>query len=669
MGIAKIEISNYKSIKKCSLDITDINLLIGENGCGKSSILSAVKFFMQNLGSDEEINECGNIFDMNNPFSNCVKISIYFDMSKFRLIASNQLLKNDAKRYRSYYLKIMKLSVNKLLKVSLTKIKDKRILWNIARNDRKILSSIFPVYFLDSRRIDLFDWSELWYSIGDLIKLDNDISMQFQEAINKHMDECNDPKFLYALRNINNIIQTSPVQILQYSPKEYSNSLLKTYLQGDTFTYKTKKLTYFSNGTNAYNYTIFLLDILELISKTKLKTPTIVLDEPELSLHHSLVDNLSNKIFESGRYIKTIASTHSPRLVKNVLQDSEQKKLIYHVKLKNNYSKTSRMKLFTNINSREKTFITDDHSNAYFSKILLCVEGESDLGFFSNKYIRDIYPILNSVDIYKSMSNKVIENIIHPQKRKYSTPCITLLDMDKVLNFDLRKSKFKLDCFFIKSKEAFKFQLSYKTARLNYIYKRITGIVDKSNINFNEKWGFCEDDYYFSLVKLLKEYFASQSTFINATTIEGMIVTKDNFEIFTEFFTSKLKNNRLNKFQSLYNCFDTSAQKCNFLRLVCNGKSDTILNTDKLKLSRSEKTQIEELRQRKTDGWMSEFIEFYVKKFFSQQGLLCSSFQQYKSIIYKKPDLKEQLKSNFYNDFKELSSLIRLIESNCNVII
>ncbi len=668
MGIAKIEILNYKSIKKCNMDLTDINLLIGENGCGKSNILSAVKYFMQNLGSDEEINDCGNIFDINNPFSNCVKISIYFDISKFRLIASNQLLKNEVKRYRSYYLKIMKLSVNKLLKVSLTKIKGKRIIWNIPRDDRKILSSIFPVYFLDSRRIDLFNWSELWHSIGDLIKLDNDIRIEFQEAISKHMDECKDSKFIYTLKNINDIIKTSPVQLLQYSPKEYSNSLLKTYLQGDTFTYKTKKLAYFSNGTNAYNYTIFLLDILELISKTKLKTPTIVLDEPELSLHHSLIDNLSNKIFESGSYIKTIASTHSPRLVKNVLQDSEQRKLIYHVKFINSYSKISKMKLFTDINSREKTFITDDHSNAYFSKILLCVEGESDLAFFSNKYIRDIYPILNFVDIYKSMSNKVIENIIHPQKRKYSTTCITLLDMDKILNFDIKKSKFKLNSFFKKSGEAYKYQLSYNSAPLNYLYKRISGIVNKSHISYDDKWGFCDDVHYITLVKLLKEYFASQSIFINATTIEGMIVNKDNFQIFTEFYLKKLSDSELIKFHSIYDSFITVTEKCNFLRLLCNGKSDTILNTDKLKLPKTETKNIEILRKRKTDGWMSEFIEYYLEKLIERTGLVFSNFKEYKSLVNKYPDLKNFITNEFKVDFKELNSLIQLIELNSGVI-
>ena len=42
--IQKVEIENYKSIQKLKLDLGRVNVLIGENGCGKSNILEAIAF-------------------------------------------------------------------------------------------------------------------------------------------------------------------------------------------------------------------------------------------------------------------------------------------------------------------------------------------------------------------------------------------------------------------------------------------------------------------------------------------------------------------------------------------------------------------------------------------------------------------------------------------------
>ena len=42
--ITSIVIENYKSIHKLNLEVGRFNVLIGENGCGKSNILEAVTF-------------------------------------------------------------------------------------------------------------------------------------------------------------------------------------------------------------------------------------------------------------------------------------------------------------------------------------------------------------------------------------------------------------------------------------------------------------------------------------------------------------------------------------------------------------------------------------------------------------------------------------------------
>ena len=81
MGIERIKIENYKSIKKCNLNLSQLNALIGENGCGKTNVISAIKYFYNNIISE---NDDGEIFDKNNSFSNTVRIGIEYDCTHLR---------------------------------------------------------------------------------------------------------------------------------------------------------------------------------------------------------------------------------------------------------------------------------------------------------------------------------------------------------------------------------------------------------------------------------------------------------------------------------------------------------------------------------------------------------------------------------------------------------
>ena len=84
--LKRIKIENYKSIKHCDISISELNLLIGGNGTGKTNILEAIDYFYNNI-SNTSIKE--NIYDLNNEFSNCVKISLFFDLNNFVKIAKS----------------------------------------------------------------------------------------------------------------------------------------------------------------------------------------------------------------------------------------------------------------------------------------------------------------------------------------------------------------------------------------------------------------------------------------------------------------------------------------------------------------------------------------------------------------------------------------------------
>ena len=51
MSIKSIEISGYKSISHVKVYNRQITALIGQNGSGKSNILSAIQYFYRNLTS------------------------------------------------------------------------------------------------------------------------------------------------------------------------------------------------------------------------------------------------------------------------------------------------------------------------------------------------------------------------------------------------------------------------------------------------------------------------------------------------------------------------------------------------------------------------------------------------------------------------------------------
>lgn len=53
--LRKIQISGYKSIKKCNLDLNKINVLIGSNGAGKSNFISALSLLQKVLNKELQI--------------------------------------------------------------------------------------------------------------------------------------------------------------------------------------------------------------------------------------------------------------------------------------------------------------------------------------------------------------------------------------------------------------------------------------------------------------------------------------------------------------------------------------------------------------------------------------------------------------------------------------
>lgn len=57
MKISRIKIENFRSIKKTEFAITDFNIFIGQNNCGKTNFFEAIEFFFNGIGRGINIDE------------------------------------------------------------------------------------------------------------------------------------------------------------------------------------------------------------------------------------------------------------------------------------------------------------------------------------------------------------------------------------------------------------------------------------------------------------------------------------------------------------------------------------------------------------------------------------------------------------------------------------
>lgn len=73
MKLVKCKIENFRSYENVEINFADLNVIIGKNDVGKSTILEALKFFFdENKASDNDI----NVYSERNNFS----ISCYFEV-------------------------------------------------------------------------------------------------------------------------------------------------------------------------------------------------------------------------------------------------------------------------------------------------------------------------------------------------------------------------------------------------------------------------------------------------------------------------------------------------------------------------------------------------------------------------------------------------------------
>lgn len=661
MGLVKIKIENYKSINKSIINLKDINLLLGENGTGKSNIISAIIYFYNNLISRDEIDD---IFDMNNLYNNRVEISLTFDMSRLRKYC-NANIKNKNTNYQSYFERIVKYIDENEITITLVKIRDMRIKWSHNIEIRKIIANLFPIYNIDSREIDLINWDVLWKRIGDLTKVENDLKLELKNNM-KELIEKKSVNMKKRLDGIQDIFDQLNIKLHSLKSNEYAAILSQIYFDGSEFNFKGGKLNNFSNGTNSYNYTCLLIYILRMLSQTKMKEPIIILDEPEISLHNNMIDNLTESFCQCSKDLTFIIATHSPRLVKNILIRDEGNFTIYQVYMLDKKTCVSKFKMFYTNKIREKVFITDQHASAYFAKAILLVEGETELELFNNKYLRILYECLNKFEIIKGMSDEVVYEIVSPHKRNCVIPTISLIDMDKVYSYrdNLNKKYFSL----FEDKEKYYFRMKKdenpRTEIIN-LKQRIYKMAKSCKFHYEYPFFSSNDENYDTFVDNIQKYFQVYGIYVAKTTIEGMLITIENCDKVL-MFLSKFEPKKFASIMPIYEILPNKNIKLNFLRLIFNGKSDFIFTYKQIieknkRLDNTIKEVIMKNRISKT-AWVTEWLKYYFSSIIS---LDYNDKNLYYEFLEKMQDkaTKKMVYKIFKRDFYELDFFLDIVNN------
>lgn len=664
MAIKRLEISGYRSIDNINIEAKQIVGLIGQNGSGKSNILSALNYFYKNLIS--EWDEKG-IFDTYNSFRNEICIRITYDLKNILKISQHNLngMEEEHKGYEKFYQKIQGISRNDEVILELRKRKGRPAVWNVSYNIRQIIAAVFPVYFVDARQIMLTDWTNIWNLIGDLLKLQNEESGILRDDITEMVMK-HDSGTANKIQQLKKVLNEKMINVRQLTSGELGKIISEIVLGGQMFQYGERSLKEHSNGTNAFNYTLFLIEILNLIKLYKLKEPVVILDEPEISLHNVMIDLLMERIIEASEDLQFFLSTHSSRCVKDIMEE-EIDCVIYHIALKGKYSNAKKVKNLSNQEVRERVIISEAYTNTCFAKMVVNVEGETEIELLKNKYLREVFPCLKNLEIVKGMSNQTVANLATPDKRNYQTPCISVIDMDKVM---VKKKNNSFQFVVLKDCRAEKEAYYYGTKRKDTLYlrKRIDGMCRKCRFSYELPLFSCNDPNFECLLKLVRQYYENYHFFVWKNTIEGALITADNKDVFCEFVRSSGLIKKRMKDVSWYLNTRKSNEQLNYIRLVFSGKSDFLLTKKQIKANNNKiDSDIEYNLETvdKTSGWVSQWMEYY---FLRIAGIDRNDPNKYRKFCHwvRKEGVKEKAVMEFQLDFKELYALLKRIEIEKN---
>lgn len=616
ISILSIRFKNVKSLGNTYIDLRNMNILIGRNGVGKTNIQKYLYYFYENLIENKLDTD---IFDKENPYNNYAEISIKFDLKEFLEIGKSQ-------PENEFFNKISELQEkDSTVSLTLKQYKNNTVSWSHDYKDRKLIKYLFPIYYLDVRNIDLYDWDNVWNIIGDFGQRRSEKEEEFSKELDKIL------KDIYGVKYFEYLVELkSEIEGLEYNVQPFNNSdkfkqIYKLKFGGEKFNFKKNNLDFYSKGYNSFNYLRIFYTILDKLHKSKVKNPIVIIDEPEIGLHPTLIDELYKFIYSQNELIQTIIATHSPRIVKNALAFGGVNIFqIYERQLKTNVKKIKNLE-----NKKSDKVLSDKEASYFFSNGILFVEGITEYEIFNYPALKELYPVLSEIEVFTYNSNNISLDVSHPFQRNLDIPYLLLLDMDKIVKYNNEKKKFSIsgDNYNPLKNENIIRHEKYgygKLRKLLNLRKRIVGIEKKAEFSYDEDYLVFGDELFYSFRKLIKAYCKYYNVYPVYTTIEGTMVNKLNYEYFFDWLMDKNTNYPdKDNLEIAYNKNENVSFKLNVLKTVIEGNLEPLFKLSEKKISECTISEIEEgykiaynlKKLKKGSGWITEFFNYIFEKF------------------------------------------------------
>lgn len=567
MGIKSIRIKNLLSFEDFQInEFSDFNCIIGKNNVGKSNLIKIMDFYYKCLDNRKDLPPA-----LHSNYSGYGEITVVFNTSKLEDVVRRVKGKSDYQKYIYKTLFKSELNqweylINKTRKkesftLSLRINKDNSLRWSDNdKNVRDILSRIYPFLYIDTRRLDLYNWKSVWDMVSKL-KFLNTKGLSREGLVdfidNKVSGKSNSYKeYVNAIRHV--------TKAAPYDYRDLILNYIKVGLEGHTFNINGNDLSTQSDGTNSYQFLEVFLHLVIILTRREFITPVIFVDEPEIGLHPKKSEELIESLHDvyrgfksegSGReigkyntpYPVVFFATHSPNILKMIIRLYENKKehSIYHFSIVN-----GKETICTVMNShfKDKRFLNvfnDNEARLFFSNFILFVEGETELELFGNSKLRTLFPVLKGVDVFRT--NEVMLKALNPTKSNVSIPFMVLYDADKMININPKNGAIdflqkEVNLFNIRKK----YRASYWGGR-HYDYNRrlsnilsVNGVVNDLN---KYKISFTKFDLTGMISRINRILIKSDRVFVASNTIEGVLINKNSFNVFLRWMLFQFNEN------------------------------------------------------------------------------------------------------------------------------
>ena len=113
--------------------------------------------------------------------------------------------------------------------------------------------NVVPIFYIDTRNLDVTEWGYLWGVLGELGKVSNAERKTIETKINDILlDESQE--ISRKLKGITDIFSAADVSVKTAMSREFAKNLTKVFFSGEIIRQRGKQLGYYSTGTNSVKY-------------------------------------------------------------------------------------------------------------------------------------------------------------------------------------------------------------------------------------------------------------------------------------------------------------------------------------------------------------------------------------------------------------------------------